>query len=78
MRRAGWSAMRVGDIVLRVEAVELVGLDQRIDGRGAATAGIRLHQHFPSIGSTHVASSQSPITPAYHRVRNPPGLIARL
>src|SRR5215469_10136837 len=42
MRRAGWSAMRehVGEIVLRVEAVELGALDQCVECTGAAAAGI--------------------------------------
>src|ERR1700756_5780320 len=30
----------IGEIVLRVEAVELGALDQRVEGRGAAAAGI--------------------------------------
>jgi hypothetical protein len=36
----GDAGEHVGDIVLRVETVELGGLDQGIDCRGAATTGI--------------------------------------
>jgi hypothetical protein len=36
----GDAGKQIGDIVLRVETVELGALDQRIDRRGAAPAGI--------------------------------------
>src|SRR5580704_18906022 len=39
-RMIGDTGEHVGDIVLRVETVELCGLDQRVDRSGAAAAGI--------------------------------------
>jgi hypothetical protein len=36
----GDAGEHIGEIVLRVEAVELGALDQRVEGRGAAAAGI--------------------------------------
>jgi hypothetical protein len=40
-RMVGDAGEHVGDIVLRVETVELCALDQRADCCGAAAAGIR-------------------------------------
>ena len=44
----------VGDVVLRVESVELGVLDQRIDCGGAAAAGIGASEQiiFPAYGHT--------------------------
>jgi hypothetical protein len=42
----GDAGERVGDIMLRVETVELGALDQRIDRRGAAAAGIRASEQI--------------------------------
>src|ERR1700746_830168 len=39
-RMIGDTGEHVGDIVVRVETVELCGLDQRVDRSGAAAAGI--------------------------------------
>jgi len=45
-RMIGDAGEQVGDIVLRVESVELGALDYRIDRRGAATAGIEASEQI--------------------------------
>ena len=48
----GDAGEHVGDIVSRVESVELGALDQGIDRRGAATAGIRRDLMMPGVWDT--------------------------
>ena len=50
----GNAGEHVGDIVLRVESVELGALNQGVDRRGAASAGIGASEQiiFPPYGNT--------------------------
>ena len=48
----GNAGEHVGEIVLRVETVELGALDQRIDRGGAAAAGIRRDLMMPGVWDT--------------------------
>jgi hypothetical protein len=48
----GDAGEQVGDVVLWVESVELGALDQGIDRRGAAAAGVRRDLMMPGVWDT--------------------------
>jgi hypothetical protein len=51
-RMVGDAVEQVGDVVLRVESVELGALNQGINRRGAASAGIRRDLMMPGVWDT--------------------------
>jgi uncharacterized protein YidB (DUF937 family) len=59
----GDAGEHVGDIVLRVETVELGALDQRIDRRGAAAAGIGASEQIITAESWVGTGPNKPVTP---------------
>ena len=56
-RMIGDAGEHVGEIVLRVQTIELGALDQRIDRRGAATAGIGAGEEIILAADGHAAQS---------------------